>query len=134
VFENGVLRKIFGPNRYDVTGEWRRRCNEELYNLYFSPDNIRVKKSRKMRWAGHVARMGARRGVYRVLLERRTGTRPLAKQRRRWEDDINMDLQEVGWGDVDWIDLAQDRGRWWVLLSAVMNLRVANNVGNFCTS
>ena len=92
-----MLRKIFEPKRYEVTGEWRRLHNEELYNLYSSPDNIRAIKSRKMRWVGHVACMGAKSGVYRVLLGRRKGMRPRGRHRHRWEDDTKMDLQDVGW-------------------------------------
>jgi hypothetical protein len=92
-----VLRRIFGPKRDEVTGEWRRLHNKELYALY-SPNIIRVIKSRRQRWAGHVARMGERRGAYRVLLGKPEGRRPLGRPRRRWEDNIKMDLREVGWG------------------------------------
>jgi hypothetical protein len=124
VFENRVLRRIFGPKRDEVTGEWRRLHNEELNDLY-SSTNIRVIKSRRMRWAEHVARMGDRRGAYWVLVGRPEGMRPLGRPRRRWEDNIKQDLQELGWGGgMDWIDLAQDRDRWWALVNAVMNLRV----------
>jgi len=122
VFQNMVLR-IFGPRRDEVTGEWRRLHNDELNDLYSSP-NIRVIKSRRMRWAGHVARMGELRGVYRVLLGKPEGRRPLGKPRRRWMDNIRMDLQEVGCGYMDWIELAQERDRWQTLVSAVMNLLV----------
>jgi hypothetical protein len=97
VFENRVLRRIFGPKRDEVTGEWRRLHNEELNDLHFSP-NIRVIKSRRMRWAGHVARMGQRRGAYRILVGSPEGRRPLGRPRRRWDDNINTDLPEVGWG------------------------------------
>ena len=124
VFENRVLRRIFGPKRDEVTGEWRKLHNEELNDLYCSPNIMRVIKSRRMRWAGHVARMGERRGVYRVLVGNSEGKRPLGRPRRRWEDNIRMDLQEVGCGYVDWIGLAQGRDRWRTLVSAVMNLRV----------
>jgi hypothetical protein len=96
VFENRVLRRIFGPKRDEVTGEWRRLRNEELNDLYSSP-NIRVIKSRRMRWEGHVARMGEKRGAYRILVERPEGRQPLGRPRRRWEDNIKMDLEEVGW-------------------------------------
>jgi len=123
VFENKVLRRIFGPRRDEVTEEWMRLHNEELNVLYSSPSIVRVIKSRRMRWAGHVARMGEERGVCRVLVGKSEGKRPLGKSRRRWVD-IRMDLQEVGCGYVDWIGLAQDRDRWWTLVSAVMNLRV----------
>jgi hypothetical protein len=93
-----VLRRIFRPKRDEVIGEWRRLHNEELNNLYSSPNIIRVIKSRRMRWAGHVARMGEGRGEYRILVGRPEGRRPLGRPRRRWEDNIKMDLQEVGWG------------------------------------
>jgi len=124
VFENMVLRRIFGPWRDEVTGERRRLHSEELNDLYCSPNIVRVIKSRRMRWAGHVARMGEERVVYRVLMGKPEGKRPLGRSRRRWVDNIRMDLQEVGCGYVDWIGLAQDRDKWRTLVSAVMNLRV----------
>ena len=133
VFENMVLRRIFGPMRDEVTGEWRRLHNEELNDWYSSPNIVRVIKSRRMRWVGHVERMGEERGVYRVLVGKTEGKRPLGRPRRRWVDNIRMDLQEVGCGYVDWIGLAQDRDRWRTLVSAVMNLRVPWNAGNFLT-
>ena len=109
----------------EVTGEWRRLDKEELSDLYYSPNIVRVIKSRRMRWAGHVARMGEERGVYRVLVGKPEGRRPMGRPRRRWVDNIRMDLQEVGCGYMDWIGLAQDRDRWRrTLVSAVMNLRV----------
>jgi hypothetical protein len=98
VFENRVLRRIFGPKRDEATGEWRRLHKEELNDLYSSPNINRVIKSRRMRWAGHVARMGGKRGAYRILVGRLEGKRPLGRPRRRLEDNIKMDLQEVGWG------------------------------------
>jgi hypothetical protein len=94
----GVLRRIFGPTRDEVTGEWRKLHNRELHNLYSSPDIIRQIKSRRMRWAGHVARMGEGRNLYRVLVGKPEGKRPLGRPRRRWEDGIRMDLEEIGWG------------------------------------
>ena len=106
------------------TGEWRRLHNEELNDLYSSPNIVRVIKSIRMRWAGHVARMGEDRGVYRVLVGKPEGKRPLGRPRRRWVNNIRMDPQEVGCGYVDLIGLAQDRDRWRTLVSAVMNLRV----------
>jgi len=124
VFENKVLRRIFGPRRDEVTGDWSRLHNEELNDLYSSPNIVRVIKWRRMRWAGHVTRMGEERGVYWVLVGKLEGKRPLGRTRRRWVDNIRMDLQEVGCGYVDWIGLAQDRDRWRALVSAVMNLRV----------
>jgi hypothetical protein len=123
VFENRVLRRIFGPKRDKATGEWRRPHNEELDDLYSSPNIIRVIKSRRMRWAGHVARMGEKRRTYRILVGRPEGRRPLGRLRRRWVDNIKMDLQEMGWG-MGWIEMAQDRVRWRALVKVVMNLRV----------
>ena len=101
VFENMVLRRIFGPRRDEVTGEWRILHNEELNDLYSSPNIVRVIKQRRMRWAGHVARMGEERGVYRVLVGKPEGKRPLGRPRLRWVDSIRMDLQEVGCGCMD---------------------------------
>jgi len=124
VFENMVSRRIFGPMRDEVTGEWRRLHNEELNDLYTSPNTVRVIKLRRMRWTGHVARMGEERRVYRVLLGKPEGRRPLGRPRRRWVNNIRTDLQEVGCEYMDWIGLAQDRDRWRTLVSAVMNLRV----------
>jgi hypothetical protein len=98
VFENRELRRIFGPKRYEVTGEWRRLHNKELNEMYSSPNIIQVIKSRRMRWVGHVACMGDRRGAYMGLVWRLQGKRPLEKPRHRWEDNIKMDIQEVGWG------------------------------------
>jgi hypothetical protein len=112
------------PKRDEVTGEWRILHNEELNGLYSSPNIVRVIKSRRMRWAGHVARMREGRVVYRVLVGKPEGKIPLGRPRLRWEDNIRMDLQEVGCGCVDWIGLAQDRDRWRALVNAVMNFRV----------
>jgi len=108
----------------EVTGDWRRLHKVELNDLYSSPNIVRVIKSRRMRWAWHVARMGEERGVYRFLVGKPEGRRPLGRPRRRWVDNIRMDLQEVGCGHVDRIGLAQDRDRWRTLVSAVMNLQV----------
>jgi hypothetical protein len=98
VFENRVLRGIFGPKGDEVTGEWRKLHSGELHNLYTSPDIIRQIKSGRMRWAGHVARLGEGRNVYRVLVGKPEGKRPLGRPRRRWEDGIKTDLREIGWG------------------------------------
>jgi hypothetical protein len=98
VFENRVLRRIFGPKTYEVRGEWRRLHNKELYSLYSSPNIIQLIKSRRLRWAGHVARIGERRGACRALVGKREGRSPLGKPRRRWEDNTKMNLREVGWG------------------------------------
>jgi len=119
-----VLRRIFGPRRDEVTGEWRRLHNEELNDLNPSPNIVRVMKSRRMRWAGHVARMADERGVYRFLVRKPERKRPLGRPRRRWVDNIRMDLREVGCGYMDSIGLAQDRDKWLTLVSAVMNLGV----------
>jgi hypothetical protein len=121
VFENRVLRRLFGPKRDKVTGEWRKLYNKELYILY-SSHIIRKIKSRKMRWAGHVARMGEKIKVYKVLVGKLEGKRPLGRPRRRWEDGIRMYLIVIGCGSVDFIQLAQDRGRWQALVNTVMNL------------
>ena len=107
-----------------ITGEWRRLHNEEVNDLYSSYNIVRVIKSRRMRWAGHVARMGEEKRVYRVLVGKPERKRPLGRPRRRWVDNIRMDLQEVGCGYMYWIGLVQDRDRWRTLVSAVMNLRV----------
>jgi hypothetical protein len=114
VFENRVLRRIFGPKRDGVTGSWRELHNEELHNLYPSPSIIRIIKSRRMRWAGHVARMGEKRNACRLLVR---------KPRHRWIDNFKIDLPETGDG-VEWTDLAQDRHRWRDLVNVVMNFRI----------
>jgi len=120
-FENMVLRRIIEPRRDEVMGEWRRLHNDELNDLYSSPNIVRVIKSRRMRWAGHVARVREERGVYRFLVGKPKGKRPLGRPCRRWVDNIRMDLQEVGCGYMDWVWLAQDTDRWRRLVSAVMN-------------
>jgi hypothetical protein len=109
-----------------VTGEWRKLHNEELRDLYSLPSIIRIIKSRRMRWASHVARIGGGgdRNAYRLLVGKPEGRRPLGRPRRRWVDNTRMDLGEVGWGDVDWIGLAQDRNRWRALVNSVLNLWV----------
>jgi hypothetical protein len=117
-----VLRRIFGPKRDDVAGGWRKM--EELHGLYSSPSIIKVIKARRMRWAGHVVCMGEVRGAYNILVGRPEGRRPLGRPRCRWEDNIKIDLEEIGFGDVDWIHLAQGRNRWRALVNTVMILRV----------
>jgi hypothetical protein len=124
VFENRVLRKVFGPKVDEVKGELIKLHNEELNDLYSLPNIVRVVKSRRMRWAGHVAHMGEKRGVHRVLVGKPEGKRPLGRPRRRWEDNIKMDVQELGGGRGDWMELAQDRDRWRALVGTVKNLLV----------
>jgi hypothetical protein len=118
-----VLRKIFRP-KGEEDGSWRKLHNDELHSLYSSPNIVRVIKSRRMRWAGHVARMGAGRSVYGILVGRPEGKRPLGRPRRRWEDNINMDLKEIGIDGANWIRLAQDRVQWRAFVNMVMNLRI----------
>ncbi|KAJ4443490.1 hypothetical protein ANN_05162 [Periplaneta americana] len=115
--------EIFGAKRDEVTGEWRKLHNAELHALYSSPDIIRNIKSRRLRWAGYVARMVESRNAYRVLVGRPEGKRPLGRPRRRWEDNIKMALREVGYDGRDWINLAQDRDQWRAYVRAAMNLR-----------
>ena len=101
VFENRALR-VFGPKRDEVTGEWRKLHNDELMDLYSLPNIVRVVKSRRMRWTGHVARMGEGKGMHKVLVGKPEGKRPLGRLRRRWEDNIKMDLREVGGVETGW--------------------------------
>jgi hypothetical protein len=117
------LRRIFGQKRDEVTGVRRKLHTEELHNLYSSPNIIRMMKSRRMRWAGHVARMGEERNAYWILVGKPERKRPLGRPRRRWVDNIKIHLREIGWYVMDWIDLAQDRDQWKALVNAVMNLR-----------
>jgi hypothetical protein len=125
-----VLRRIFGPKRGEVTEEWRKR-HEPLYDLYCSSNVVRVIKSRIMRWAGYTARTGERRGVYRVLVGKPEGKRPLGRPRRKWEDINKMDRQRVGRESMDLIEQAQDRDRWRTLVNVVMTLRVPIKCGEF---
>jgi hypothetical protein len=124
VFKNRVLKRIFGPKWDEMMGEWRKLHNKELHDLYSSPSIIRIIKTRRMRWAGHVARMGEKRYAYRLLVGKPETKRPLGRPRHRWVDNITMDLGEVGLGDVDWIGLAQVRNRFHKILG---NYRVANS-------
>ena len=123
VFENKVLRKIFGAKKDEITREWRKLHNAELHTLYSSPNIIRSLKSRQQ--MGHVARMEQSRNAYRVLVGKPEGKRPLGKPRGRWEDNIKMDLREVGCNPGEWIDLAEDRDQWRAYVRAVLNLRIS---------
>jgi hypothetical protein len=123
VFENRVLRKIFGPKR-QKDGSWRKLLNDELHSLYSSPNIVKVIKSRRMRWAGHVACIGEGRGEERVLVGRPEGKRPLGRPRCRWEDNVKMDLREIGIDGTNWIQLAQDRVQWRAFVNMVMNVQV----------
>jgi hypothetical protein len=124
VFEKRVLKRIFGPKTDEVTGKRRRLHKKELYVQYFSPNINRVINSKKLRWAGHVARTGERRGAYEALVEKPEGRRPLGRPRRRWEDILKWIFEKLDGGDIDWIDLTQDRDRWRAVVYTVMNLRV----------
>ena len=132
VSENRVLRRIFGLKWDKVIRGWKKLNNDGFNNLYSPPNTVRVIKSRRIRWKGHVARMEERRGVNSFSGEIE-GKKPLKRSRLRWEDNIKMDLQEVIWG-MDWSDLAQNCHRWRAVVNAVMNLRVPQNGGNFLTS
>jgi hypothetical protein len=126
-----LVSDIKGPKRDEVTGERRKLHNEEIHDLYSSPSIIRIIKSRRMRWAGHVARMGEKRNAFRLLVGKPEGKRPLERFRCWWVDNIRMDLGEVGWGDVDWIGLAKDRNRWRALVNLVLDLRFHEMLGNY---
>jgi hypothetical protein len=127
-----MLMILFGPKRNEVTVEWRKLHNEELNNLYSSPNIVRVIQARRIRWPGMKQVWGI--GVHRVSVGKPEGKRPLGSPRRRWEENIKLDFQEMGCEGMDLIDVAQDRNRWRALVNAVMNLRVAQNVRNFLTS
>jgi len=133
VSKNKVYRRIFWPKRDKVTVEWRTLNSKEFTDLYSSPNIFQVIKLR-MRWVEHVAHIWMIRGVYRVLVRKPEGKRPLGRLRHKWENNIKMNLQEVGCGGIDCIAVAQDRDRWWALVSVVMNLHVSYNAGNFLTS
>jgi hypothetical protein len=124
VFENRVLRRIFGPKRDEATGEWRRLHNEELYDLYSSLNIILVFTSRRMRWVGHVACMGERRDAYKVLICKLDGKRPSGRCRSRRENNIRIEGKEIKWEGVDWIYLAQDRDKGQAVLNMTMNFLV----------
>jgi hypothetical protein len=119
-----VLRRILRPKR-EEDGSWRKLHNDELHNLYSTVNIVGIIKSRKMRWAGHVAGMGEGRGIYRVLVGRPEGKRPLGRPRHTWKDNIKMDLSEIGINGANWIQLAQDRVQWRAFVNTVMNLRVS---------
>ena len=112
VFENKVLRKIFGAKKGEITGEWRKLHSAELHALYYSPNICRYLKSRRLRWAGHVARMEQSRNAYRALAGKPEVKRPLGRPRCRLEDNIKMDLRDVGCDPGEWIDLAEERDQW----------------------
>ena len=117
------MRRIIGPKR-DENGEWRRLHNEELHSLYRSPNIVRVIKCRRLRWSGDVARMEDGRSAFKILKGKPTGKRPLGRPRRRWEDNIRMNLEEIGISTGNWVDSAQDRNYWRALVNATLNLRV----------
>jgi hypothetical protein len=123
VSENKVLRRILGPKR-EEDGSWRKLHNDELHSLYSSRNIVRAIKSRRIRWAGHVAGMGEERGIYRVLVGRPESKRPLERSRCRWEDNIKLDLTEIGIDGANWIRLALDRVQWRAFVNTVVNLRV----------
>jgi hypothetical protein len=123
MFQNRVLKRIFGLKREEMAGGWRRLHNEELHNLYASTDIVRIVKSRRMGWAGHVARMGEMKNAYNILVVKHEWKRPLERPRLGWEDNDRMDLRVIDWEGVDWIHLAQDRDQQWAVVNTVMNLR-----------
>jgi hypothetical protein len=114
-----------------VIGGWRKLHNEELHNMYCSPSIIRMMKSRRMKWVGHVARMGEKRNAYRILVGEPEGERPLGRPRRRWENNIRMGLRKIGRGGMDWIEEAQDTDHWRALVNTVMNFRIPQHVVKF---
>ena len=124
MFENKVLRKIFGAKRDEIRGEWRKLYNADLHTLYSSPNIIRNLKSRRLRWAGHVAHMEQSRITYRVLVGKPEGNRPLGRPKCRWKDNIKMHLRELCCNPGDSMDLAEDRDQREAYVRAVMNLRV----------
>jgi hypothetical protein len=118
-----MLRRIFEPKR-EEDGSWTKLHNDELHSLYSSPNIVRVITSRRMRWAGHMARMGEVRGVYRILVRRPEDKRPLGRPKHRREDNNKMDLREIGIDEANWIRLAKDTVQWRAFMDTVMNLRV----------
>jgi hypothetical protein len=137
VFENRVLRKIFGPKSDELRACWRKLHNEELHNLCSIQNIFRMIKSRRIRLAGHVTRMGEKRNTCRILVGQPEGERPVGRQGRMWVDNIKMDLRDIGWSGGDWIDLHQDRDQCRALANTTIILRVPQNVGKFwsrCTT
>jgi hypothetical protein len=125
VFESRVMMRIFGPRRDEVTGGWRKlHNNEEPRDFYSSPSIFKIIKSRRMRWAGHVAQVGKKRNACRLLVGKLEGNTPLGRPRRRWVGNIEIDLGEIDWVGVDWISLAEDRDKWRVLVNSVLNFRL----------
>jgi hypothetical protein len=124
VSENRVVKRIYAPKRDEVTGEWRKLHKEELHTCSHPPNIIRHIKSKGMRWVRHAAHMGEERKVYRVLVGKPEGKRPFGRLRCRWDNGIRIDLREIGWRCLEWIQLAQDRCQWWALVNIVMNLQV----------
>jgi hypothetical protein len=120
---------MFGPKRDEVLGGWRKLRNEELHNLYFPSDIIRIFKLRRMRWAEHVSCLGEMRNVYIILVGKPEGKRPLGRPRHRWEDNFKMNLTEIGCERVEWIPMAQDKDRWRAPVNTVMNFRVRKSWG-----
>ena len=123
IFENRILRRIFGPKR-DENREWRRLNNEKLHSLYRSVNTVRMIKSRRLRWAGHLDRIEERRSAFKMLTYNPTWKRPLERPRRRWGDNIRMDLEEIGINAGNWVDSTQDGNYWRALVNAALNLRV----------
>jgi hypothetical protein len=134
VFENRALRRIFGLRLDEVMEGWRKLHNKELRDLYTLPTIIRIMKSRRMRWTGHVARMGEKRNACRLLLGKPEGRRSLGRPRHRWVNNSRMDLGVVGWNDVDWIGLAQDRDKWRSLVKMLGNYRVTSTADGLLSS
>jgi hypothetical protein len=131
-----VLRRFYESRRDGVTGEWRKQHNEELPDIYSSPSIrvITIIKSRRMRWVGHVARMGIQINAYRLLVGKPEGKRPPGKPRRKWVANIRMDLEEVGWSDEDWIGLAQGRNMWRALVNSTGKLSNGLTTGDLSSS
>jgi hypothetical protein len=137
MFHNSLLRRLFGPKRDEVMGDSRKQHNEEIRNLCSSPNIIRMIRSRRMRWTGHVARLGEKRNPYMILVGKTEGRKPLGRPRYGWVDNNKIDLRKIEWNDMDWNHLAQDRDQWRPLVNMVMNLLVPYNAGTFlsiCTT